>query len=70
MNMIEKEYVKEVISRIVKKKSDGSMVPAAASMQEIMTTIREDALECMRTMCNEREIVVNRTLNSVSFKCL
>lgn len=68
--MIEKEYVKEVISRIVKKKSDGSMVPAAASMQEIMTTIREDALECMRTMCNEREIAVNRTLNSVSFKCL
>lgn len=68
--MIEKEYVKEVISRIVKKKSDGSVVPAAASMQEIMIAIREDALECMRTMCNEREIAVNRTLNSVSFKCL
>lgn len=68
--MIEKEYVKEVISRIVKKKSDDSIVPATASMQEIMTTIREDALECMRTMCNEREIAVNRTLNSVSFKCL
>lgn len=68
--MIEKEYVKEVISRIVKKKSDDSIVPATASMQEIMTTIREDALECIRTMCNEREIAVNRTLNSVSFKCL
>nr|DAH28688.1 MAG TPA: hypothetical protein [Caudoviricetes sp.] len=70
MNMIDKEYVKEVISRIVKKKSDDSIVPATASMQEVMTTIREDALECMRTMCNEREIAVNRTLNSVSFKCL
>ena len=70
MDMIDKEYVKEVISRIVKKKSDGSVVPAAASMQEIMTAIRDDALECMRTMCNEREIVVNRTLNSVSFQCL
>ncbi len=68
--MIDKEYVKEVISRIVKKKSDDSIVPATASIQEIMTTIREDALECMRTMCNEREIAVNRTLNSVSFKCL
>lgn len=68
--MIDKEYVKEVISRIVKKKSDDSIVPATASMQEVMTTIREDALECMRTMCNEREIAVNRTLNSVSFKCL
>ena len=68
--MIDKEYVKEVISRIVNKKSDGSVVPAAASMQEIMTAIRDDALECMRTMCNEREIAANRTLNSVSFKCL
>lgn len=68
--MIDKEYVKEVISRIVKKKSDDSIVPATASMQEIMTAVREDALECMRTMCNDREIAVNRTLNSVSFKCL
>lgn len=68
--MIDKEYVKEVISRIVKKKSDDSIVPDTASMQEIMTTIREDVLERMRTMCNEREIAVNRTLNSVSFKCL
>lgn len=68
--MIEKEYVKEVISRIVKKKSDGSVVPAAASMQEIMASVRDDVLECMRAMCNEREIVVNRTLNSVSFQCL
>lgn len=68
--MIEKEYVKEVISRIVNKKSDGSIVPAAASMQEIMASVRDDVLDCMRTMCNEREIAVNRTLNSVSFKCL
>lgn len=65
--MIDKEYIKEIISRITKKKSDGNIVPATAS---IMTAVREDALECMRTMCNEREVAVNRTLNSVSFKCL
>lgn len=35
-----------------------------------MIVIREDALECMMTMCNDKEIAVNRTLNSVSFKCL
>lgn len=71
MNMIEKEYVKEVISRITNLKAEKNIVPAAASMQEIMIVIREDALERMRTMCNEREIAVNRTLNnSVSFKCL
>lgn len=68
--MIDKEYIKEIISRITKKKADGNIVPTTASMQEIMIVICEDVLECMRTMCNEREIAVNRTLNSVSFKCL
>ena len=70
ISMIDKEYIKEIVSRITKKKADGHIVPVTASMQEIMIVIREDALECMRTMCNEREIAVNRTLNSVSFKCL
>ena len=68
--MIDKEYIKEIISRITDLKTEKNIVPATASMQEIMTAIREDTLECMRTMCNEREIEVNRTLNSVSFKCL
>lgn len=68
--MIDKEYIKEIISRITNLKAEKNMVPATASMQEIMTAVREDALECMRTMCDDKEIVVNRTLNSVSFKCL
>ena len=68
--MIDKEYIKDVISRITDVKTEKNVVPATASMQEIMVAIREDALECMRIMCNEREIAVNRTLNSVSFKCL
>lgn len=68
--MIDKEYVKEVISRITNLKSEKNMVPDAASMQEIMTTIREDALECLRTMYGTKEVVANKTLNSVSFKCL
>ena len=68
--MIDKEYIKEIISRITDVKAEKNVVPTNASMQEIMAAIREDALECMRTMCNDREIAVNRTLNSVSFKCL
>ena len=70
ISMIDNEYIKDIISRITKKKAEGNVVPATASMSEIMTAVREDALECMRTMCNDREIAVNRTLNSVSFKCL
>ena len=46
--MIDKEYIKEIISRITKKKADGNIVPATASMNEIMTAVRDDALECMR----------------------
>ena len=68
--MIDKEYIKGIISSITDVKADKNVVPATASMQEIMVAIREDAMECMRAMCNESEIAVNRTLNSVSFKCL
>lgn len=68
--MIDKEYIKGIISSITDVKTEKNVVPATASMQEIMTAIRDDALECMRTMCNESEIAVSRTLNSVSFKCL
>ena len=68
--MIDKEYIKEIISHITDVKTEKNVVPATASMQEIMTAVREDVLECMRTMCNDRDIAVNRTLNSVSFKCL
>ena len=68
--MIDKEYIKEIISHITDVKTEKNVVPATASMQEIMVAIREDAMECMRVMCNESEIAVNRTLNSVSFKCL
>ena len=68
--MIDKEYIKEIISRITDIKTEKNIAPATASMHEIMTAVREDAIECMRTMCNDRDIAVNRTLNSVSFKCL
>lgn len=66
--MIDKEYIKEIVSRITKKKADGNIVPATASMNEIMTAVREDALECMRTMCNESEIAVNRTFIQVPMR--
>lgn len=70
MNMIDKEYVKEVISRITNLKAEKNMVPATASMQEIMASVRDDVLECLRTMYGTKEVVANKTLNSVLFKCL
>lgn len=68
--MIDKEYVKEVISRITNLKAEKNMVPATASMQEIMASVRDDVLECLRTMYGTKEVVANKTLNSVLFKCL
>ena len=68
--MIDKEYIKEIISHITYVKTEKNVVPTNASMQEIMAAIREDTIGCMRNMCNDREIAVNRTLNSVSFKCI
>lgn len=68
--MIEKEYVKDVISRITELKAEKNMVPAAASMQEVVASVRDDVLECLRTMYGTKEVVANKTLNSVSFKCL
>ena len=68
--MIDKEYIKEIISHITDVKTEENVAPTNDSMQAIMASILDDALECMRAMCNERDIAVNRTLNSVSFKCL
>lgn len=67
--MIDKEYIKGIISGINKDKNEKKLVPYNASMQEIMEAVREDVLECMRNLCNDREISYNKTLNSVSFKC-
>ena len=68
--MIDKEYIKEIISRITDLKTEKNVVPTTASMQEIMASVRDDVLECLRTMYVTNEVVANKTLNSVSFKCL
>ena len=67
---MKREYIKAVIARIVDGKEAKNVVPSSATMGEIMGVVREDALECMRDMCNDRVIAVNKTLNSVAFKCL
>lgn len=45
ISMIDKEYIKEVISRITDLKAEKNMIPATASMNEIMTAVRDDTLE-------------------------
>lgn len=49
--MIDKEYIKEIISRITKKNADWDIVPATASMQEIMiavnSTLNSVSFKCL-----------------------
>lgn len=67
---MDKEYLKSIIARITGKKEESKVSPSSALMSEVMESVREDALETMRQMCNDGEIAVSKTLNSVSFKCL
>lgn len=55
--MIDKEYIKGIISGINEKKADGNIVPAAASMQEVMASVRDDVLECLRAMYGTKEVI-------------
>lgn len=68
--MIDKEYIKGIISGINDKKNECNMIPSHASIQEILAEVRKDTLDCLRNLCNDRDISYNKTLNSVSFKCL
>lgn len=67
---MDKGYIKNIIVRIVEGKEERHISPSSATMEEIMGVVRDEALECMRNMCKDQEIAVNKTLNSVSFKCL
>lgn len=65
-----REYIKNVIAKIVDGKEEKHITPSSATMGEIMGVVRDEVLELMRQMCKDQEIAVNKTLNSVAFKCL
>ena len=59
--MIESEYVKSIVRKIV------DVVPEGALLGEIDKVVCEDALNCLRQLYKDKEITANRTLNSISF---
>lgn len=67
MTAISAEYIKSVVNRIVSEKDQKNIVPSYATMTEVTTAIRDDALECMRQMCKDKTLNVRKTLNSVAF---
>lgn len=65
--MMESEYVKSIVRKIVEDKRSRNVVPDGALLGEIDKVVCEDALNCLRQLYKDKEITVNRTLNSISF---
>lgn len=61
-------YVKSVVDKICSDKEARSVVPSVATLSEIMLLVQKDVLSCLRSLCRENTLVVNKTLNSVAFK--
>lgn len=66
-NMIESEYVKSIVRKIVEDKRSKNIVPDRALLGEIDKEVCEDTLNCLRQLYKDKEITANRTLNSISF---
>lgn len=66
--MMDKEYIKSIIDKIVSGKKEKNIVPSNACLNEVLEAVRDDALECLRDMWGSSEVVTRKTLNSVSFK--
>ena len=67
MDMIESEYIKSVVRKIVEDKRSKKIVPDRALLGEIDKVVCEDTLNCLRQLYKDKEITANRTLNSISF---
>lgn len=67
MDMIESEYVKSIVRKIVEDKRSRNVVPEGALLGEIDKVVCEDALNCLRQLYKDKETTANRTLNSISF---
>lgn len=65
--MIESEYVKSIVRKIVEDKRSKNITPDRALLGEIDKAVREDTLNCLRQLYKDKEITANRTLNSISF---
>ncbi len=66
--MIENEYIRSVVESIILDKESRKVVPASATLLEVMETVRKDAMEELRNLCRSKVIVVNKTLNGFSFR--
>jgi len=70
LDMMDREYIKGIIQRIVDGNEEKHLSPSNASLMSVLSAVKEDLVVTLRDMCEKREIACNRTINSASFKCL
>lgn len=58
--MIESEYVKSIVRKIVEDKRSRNVVPEGALLGEIDKVVREEILNCLRQLYNDKEITANK----------
>lgn len=62
-----KEYLYNVVSRLIQEKAEKNVAPTGVILEEIMVELREDVVEIMRELHREKKIRGNKTLNSILF---
>nr|DAG40109.1 MAG TPA: hypothetical protein [Caudoviricetes sp.] len=67
IDMMESEYVKSIVRKIVEDKRSRNVVPEGALLGEIDKVVCEDTLNCLRQLYKDKEITANKTLNSILF---
>lgn len=62
-----KEYLFNVVSRLIQEKAEKNVAPAGVILEEVMVELKDDVLEIMRELHREKKIRGNKTLNSILF---
>lgn len=65
---MDREYVKNIITKIERAKQEKNMSPDYALMESIKASVMDDLVQTLREMCIDNTIEWHKTLNSVGFK--
>ena len=65
--MMNKEYIKNIISDIEAKRVKENTVPSYALMEDVKRAVADDLVNTLREMCKDGTLEWHKTLNSVGF---
>ncbi len=61
-------YVEQKANLIMNEKEASGKSPLIADLVELLRTVREDILECMRQLCRDKKYIGGNTLNNPYLK--